>query len=146
MTNGESRISREHLFIEIVKLLAERSTCTRAKVGALIARDNHIISTGYVGSEPGEAHCLDDGCIIGPHGGCIRTIHAEENCLRFAANANINTGNCTLYVTLSPCINCAKQLIGAGINKVYYIEQYRDTSGIDLLEDYGVEVIHWKEI
>lgn len=139
------RIPREEMFMRMAELLAERSTCTRAKVGALLVRDNHIISTGYVGAPSGADHCLDVGCLIGPHGGCIRTVHAESNVLAFACKEGICTKGSTLYVTLSPCLDCAKQLINAGIERVVYLTQYRDISGIQLLEENGIDVVKLKK-
>lgn len=139
------RISRNKLFMEIAKLVAMRSTCGRAEVGAVLIKDNRIISMGYVGSPSGEPHCLDVGCEIGPNGGCIRTIHAEVNCLAFSSKEGIKTEGTTLYCTLSPCRDCAKLLINAGIKKVVYLNKYRDTSGIDLLAKVGIEVTEYKE-
>lgn len=141
---NEDRISREEMFMGMAKLLAERSTCSRAKVGALLVKDNRVISTGYVGAPSGEPHCLDVGCEIGSNGGCIRTVHAESNCVAHAAKNGIVTEEAHLYVTLSPCIDCAKLLINAGVKKVFYLEKYRDTSGIDLLNKRGIEAIQVK--
>lgn len=136
-----SRIPRQKLFMGMAKLLAQRSTCTRGKVGAILVKDNRVVSTGYVGAPSGEPHCLEVGCELGPDGGCIRTVHAEANTIAFAAKNGINTEGTHLYVTLSPCINCAKLLINAGVKKVFYLEKYRDTSGIDLLNNRGITAL-----
>lgn len=140
-----SRISREEMFMGMAKLLAERSTCARAKVGALLVKDNRVISTGYGGAPSGEPHCLDVGCEIGPDGGCIKTVHAEAGCISYSAKEGIATKGTHLYVTLSPCLNCAKLLINAGIEKVFYLKKYRDTSGIDLLNKRGIETVQIEE-
>lgn len=139
------RISRQELFMGIAKLLAERSTCKRGRVGALLVKDNRIVSTGYVGAPSGEPHCLEVGCEIGLNGGCIRTIHAEVNTIAYAAKEGISTNDTHLYVTLSPCISCAKLLINAGVKKVFYLEKYRDTSGIDLLNNRGIMTLQVEE-
>lgn len=125
----------------MAKLLAERSTCNRGQVGALLVKDNRVVSTGYVGAPSGEPHCLEAGCELGLDGGCIRTVHAEANTLAYAAKEGISTNGTHLYVTLSPCINCAKLLINAGVKKVFYLKKYRDTSGIDLLNNRGIATV-----
>jgi len=134
------RKSREEMFSDIVKIIAERSTCSRAKVGALAVRDNRIISIGYGGSPSGLPHCLDDGCEEGPDGGCTRTIHAEANVIAFAAKAGISLDGATLYVTLSPCYDCAKLIINSGIVEVVFAEFYRKTEGINLLGKAGIKI------
>jgi dCMP deaminase len=141
----EKRISRSKLFMEIAKLLSDRSTCSRAKVGSLLVKDNRIISTGYNGAPSGLPHCVDVGCEIGPLGGCIRAVHSEANCVSHAAKNGIPTDGTTLYVTLSPCIDCAKLLINAGIKEVVYLNEYRNTAGIDLLKRVGIKVTKYRE-
>ena len=142
----DTRPSREKIFMDMAILLAERSTCTRAKVGAVLTRDFRIISTGYVGAPSGLEHCLDVGCEIGPLGGCVRTIHAEANTLFYAAREGISTKGTTLFVTLSPCVDCAKSLVNAGVRKVVYLKAYRKTEGLDLLKKSGVEVCRYAEL
>jgi dCMP deaminase len=128
------------MLLRMAEISSMRGTCNRKQVGAIIARDTRVISSGYVGSPPGTPHCLDAGCIIGPEGGCIRTQHAEANAIAFAAKKGIATEGSTLYVTLSPCIACAKLIIAAGIIQVVYITKYRDESGLNYLEAGGVRV------
>jgi len=117
-----------------------RSTCKRSKIGAVIAKGGRIISSGYCGSPPGAPHCIDIGCEIGPDGGCLRTIHAEANAIAWSARKGTSTEGATLYTTMSPCYSCAKLILSAGITRVVYLEEYRDTTGIQLLKERGVEV------
>lgn len=117
-----------------------RGTCERASVGAVIAQDGRIVSTGYVGSPSGLPHCTDVGCLPGPSGGCDRTVHAEANAIAFAARYGIATDGATLYCTHSPCRSCAKSIINAGIVRVVYEHEYRLGEGKDLLRLAGIEV------
>ncbi len=135
-----TRISREDLAMSLAELVAQRGTCQRSKVGCVIALEGRIVTTGYVGSPPGLPHCLDVGCLVGPSGGCIRTVHAEAGAIAFAARKGIAIEGAILYTTLSPCEACAKLILGAGIQKVVYREEYRDRSGLELLNAAGVEV------
>lgn len=135
------RLPLDEYFLIIAKGAAERSTCPRAHVGAVLVNDKRIVSTGYSGSPPGMAHCEDVGCRIDDAtGGCIRTIHAEQNAINFAARKGIATEGCSLYCTHTPCLTCAKSLIAAGIVEVYAVERYRDIRGAELLEAAGVPV------
>lgn len=133
------RITRESAFAGIVRVLAERSTCTRKHVGALIVRDKRIIATGYNGSPSGLPHCEDVGCLVGPDGGCLRTIHAEQNSIAFASRYGIATDGAELWTSVAPCLPCAKLIINAGIRRVVYLEDYRDHSGLELLSAARVE-------
>ena len=135
------RINRSELFMETAKLLALRSTCQRAQVGAVVVKDHRIVSTGYGGSPSGMPHCLDEGCTIGPDGGCISTIHAEANSIAFAARHGIFIDGCTMYVTLSPCLNCSKLIINSGIKAVCYLKEYRDVEPLKLLRKAGIDTI-----
>lgn len=136
------RISRDEMLMEIAYVISHRGTCPRAKVGAVISNGARIISSGYVGAPAGQAHCTDTevGCIIGAHGGCIRTVHAESNAIAFAARKGIPTEDSTLYCTLSPCGECAKLVINAGVSRVVFHNPYRDSGGLTLLESAGVIV------
>lgn len=130
-----SRPTRHDVLLNVAEALAERSTCHRAQVGAIIARDFRIISTGYNGSPSGMPHCpLDE------EPGCDRTVHAEANAIVYAARQGIATEGATLYTTLSPCVECAKLIVNAGIQQVYYAEAYRIPDGIQYLMDAGVNV------
>lgn len=112
------RISRDEMFIQIARIVARRGTCNRAQVGAVIVKDSRIISIGYNGSLPGEAHCTDVGCKI-VDGHCIRTIHAEANAICWAARNGVSVKDATMYVsgwTICPVCNGFAQL--AGIKRI----------------------------
>ena len=115
---------------------AENSYCERRKVGALVVKDKMIISDGYNGTPVGfENVCEDESNVTKPY-----VLHAEANAITKIARSNNNSEGATLYVTASPCIECAKLIIQAGIKRVVYGEKYRLTDGIDLLERAGVTV------
>ena len=149
------RISREQMFSQICSVVAQRSTCLRSQVGALIVRDGRIVSMGYNGPVAGMPACSkpdelqqvliiagalepsDTEC-MGP--GCTRSLHAETNAIAFAARAGVSVEGCTMYCSMSPCINCAKVIVNSGIKELKYLEDYRDTSGLELLEKAGIKV------
>lgn len=137
---GRFRISRESMLSQMVQIAAERSTCLRRKVGSLIVLDGRILSTGYAGSARGLPHCLDVGCLVGPDGGCLRTIHAEMNAIAFAARYGIRVEGADLWCSLTPCLACAKLIINSGIKRLIALDDYRDTSGSHLLNDAGITV------
>ena len=115
---------------------AENSYCTRRKVGALVVKDRMIISDGYNGTPTGfENICEDDNNTSKPY-----VLHAEANAITKLAKSSNSSEGATLYVTASPCIECAKLIIQAGIKRVVYTEKYRLTDGIDLLERAGIVV------
>jgi dCMP deaminase len=117
-------------FLAIAKEVATRSTCLRipAGVGALLVEDRKILSTGYAGSIRGLAHCTDEGvgCLIDEKtGGCVRTVHAEQNAILQAAQHGVRIKGATLYSTLSPCWDCFKAAANGGIAKIIYSVEYR---------------------
>lgn len=127
-------------FIDIANTISESSKCTRAKVGAVIVKNNRIISTGYNGKPSGWEDDCREGCE-----GCKYTVHAEANAITFAAKNGVSTCGSDIYVTLSPCSNCALLIIQAGIKKVYFKELYKSESsngedGIKILLESGVQV------
>lgn len=130
------RISRNGMLMQMAKLAAQRGTCRRRSVGAVIARDGRVLSIGYVGAPAGFPHCTPDIC--GPDKPCERTIHAEANAIAFAAKEGIRLEDSTLYTTASPCLHCAKLIINSGITTVWYDEEYRDVAPIELLEQAGI--------
>jgi len=136
------RISRNDMFVDIITVISKRSTCPVRKVGAILIKDNRIISTGYNGSPKGTDHCEDIGCQI-ENKACVRTVHAESNVIAFAAKYGIPTDGSTMYTTMAPCFNCAKLIINAGIVRVYYLEPYRLDDGLKALvhSDVGVQKI-----
>jgi dCMP deaminase len=107
-------------FLNTINQLAECSTCSKSKVGAIIVKDKRIISCGYNGSLPKTPHCEDVGCLLDSNGKCVRTIHAETNALMFCVKNGISVKDCDIYCTRFPCDNCIKLLYMAGIKKIFY--------------------------
>ena len=138
-----TRITRDSMLAQIVGVVAQRSTCLRARVGSLIAREGRILSIGYAGSPSGSPHCQDAGCLIGPEGGCIRTIHAEANAIAFAAKSGISLDGAELWCSYAPCLSCAKLLINSGIRHVHYLTDYRIRDGSELLMACGIPVTQY---
>ncbi|MDR0287430.1 MAG: cytidine/deoxycytidylate deaminase family protein [Clostridiales bacterium] len=139
------RPSWDEYFMEIVDLVKNRSTCIRRKVGALIVKDNRILTTGYNGAPQGCRHCEEVGCIrqqIGIPSGerheLCRAIHAEQNAIVQAAYSGVSLKGATLYITTQPCSLCAKLAINAGILRIIYRGEYPDELGIKLLDEAGV--------
>lgn len=134
------RIERDEYLLGVAFLAAMRSTCARLQVGAVIADEGRIISTGYAGAPARMPHCSSDVCDLTQP--CTRTIHAETNAIAWAARSAIAVEGCSLYCTHSPCLECAKLIINAGIIRVIYGTPYRKTDGPDLLKSVGVECEH----
>jgi dCMP deaminase len=117
----------------ITRQVAERSTCKRAKVGAVIVRDKNILATGYNGAPAGRPHCTDVGCLVyqskTPNGdieeNCFRTIHAEMNAIAQAAKNGSSIRDGSIYITHTPCIHCLKVLVNTGIKNVFYESPYK---------------------
>ena len=138
-----NRPSRDFIWTQAAQLFATRSTCLKSN-GAVLTRENKLISQGYNGSPPGRPHCIDlEGCEVGPDGGCTRTVHAEANVICMAAKMGVSTEGSILFCTTSPCYNCSKLLVNAGIKKVVYLNEYRDLYGVELLKECGVEVVQY---
>jgi len=135
------RISWEEYFIIIAKTIAERGTCPRKKVGALIVKDNEIVASGYNGAPKGMPHCIDEGCII-KNDHCIRVMHAEQNAL---LQAGKDAKGATMYCTCLPCFICYKLCIQAGIKKIIYIDDYNKHDLFYWIEHGGIELIKWKD-
>ena len=128
-------------YIRMAKIWAENSYCKRRQVGAIIVKDKMIISDGYNGTPSGfENICEDESGLTKPY-----VLHAEANAITKIARSGNNSDGATLYVTASPCIECAKLIIQAGIMRVVYSEEYRLKDGIELLQRAGIEVVLSKE-
>lgn len=124
-------------YIRMALIWAENSYCERRKVGALIVKENMIISDGYNGTPSGfENICEDENYKTKPY-----VLHAEANAITKIARSNNSSEDSTLYVTAAPCIECSKLIIQAGIKRVVYSEKYRLSDGIELLERANIEVI-----
>lgn len=128
-------------YLEMARVWAKNSYCKRRQVGALIVKDNMIISDGYNGTPSGfENNCEDENGVTKPY-----VLHAEANAISKIAKSGNNSQGGTLYVTASPCMECAKLIIQAGIRRVVYLDEYRIMDGVDLLRRAGVECIHYIE-
>jgi len=147
------------VFMTVALTIGKLGTCDRKQVGAVFTKDGRCITWGYNGAPPGMPHCSENnhghGLPGGPSAhpeddndwlrgklereGCINATHAEANALAFAARHGISTEGTTLFVTVSPCLNCSRLLIAAGVRAVFYREEYRDGSGFRLLADAGIE-------
>jgi dCMP deaminase len=145
-----SKRSFDEIYMELAESLATRSHCVKAKVGAVLTKDTRIISLGYNGPPAGTHNCDEvwpaDGCPRDSKGSCSLALHAEQNAILYAAKSNISIEGSTLYVTLSPCIACARVIFTIGIKKVYYLNSYADfkglksDEGVEFLQKFGVEV------
>lgn len=132
-------------FMDIASVVASRSTCDRACVGAVIVRDKRILTTGFNGSPTGQPHCDDVGHLL-VNGHCVRTIHAELNAIIQAALHGISLKGSTCYVTHFPCHGCAKALANTGLDRLVYGEPYRiDPHALEVLTSAGAEVVQWAE-
>lgn len=134
------RITRDEYLMGCAILAAQRSTCLRAPlgVGAIVAKEGRIISTGYAGTPPGAEHCSASLCDLSVK--CTRTIHAEDNAIRFARKYGVPLEGCTMYCTTSPCPECARIILESGISRLVYKDPYRDLSGLLSLGFAGVTV------
>lgn len=143
------RISWDEYFLQIIDMVAQRGTCDRGRSGSVIVIDRRIVTTGYVGSPPGQPHCDEAGHLmrevmdsegnVSKH--CIRTLHAEENAILQAARYGISLKGATLYCKMTPCFNCAKMIISVGIKRVVAKKRYHaDTLSLELFKNTGVEL------
>mgnify|MGYP002622371939 CR=1 FL=1 len=124
-------------YMKMARIWAENSYCTRLKVGALLVKDRMIISDGFNGTPSGfENKCEDSNNVSYPY-----VLHAEANAITKVARSGNSSDGATLYITASPCIECAKLIIQAGIRRVVFGEVYRLTDGLELLKKAGVEVV-----
>lgn len=132
------QIELDKRYIRMALIWAENSYCIRRKVGALIVKNQMIISDGYNGTPAGfENICEDENNLTKPY-----VLHAEANAITKIARSNNSSDGATMYVTASPCIECAKLIIQAGIKRVVYSEKYRLEDGVDLLKRANIEVLY----
>ena len=137
-SENEKQIALDRRYIRMASIWAENSYCKRRQVGALIVKDKMIISDGYNGTPSGfENVCEDENNITKPY-----VLHAEANAITKIARSNNSSDGATMYVTASPCIECSKLIIQAGIKRVVYSEKYRREDGLDLLKRAGIEVVY----
>ncbi|MEN9331662.1 MAG: hypothetical protein RLZZ94_752 [Bacteroidota bacterium] len=138
-----NNLSFDDIYMDLAQNLSRKSHCVKAKVGAVISKDTRIVSLGYNGPPAGTHNCdqewPQDGCARDRKGGCSLALHAEANAILYASKNQITMEGSTLYVTLSPCLACAKIIYTTGIKKVIYLESYAAFKGIDIEE--GVEFL-----
>jgi len=126
----------------MARVWATNSYCKRRQVGALIVKDRMIISDGYNGTPSGfENECEDENDHSKPY-----VLHAEANAITKVAKSNNSSEGSTLYITASPCMDCAKLIIQAGIIRVVYADEYRIVDGIELLEKAGIEIVQMSSV
>lgn len=143
--------SFESIFMRLATDLATRSHCVRAQVGAVLTKDTRIVSIGYNGPPAGTHNCDEEwpesGCARDSKGSCSLALHAEQNAILYAIKNGSKLEGATLYVTLSPCIACARLILSSGIVKVFYKDSYAAykglaaDEGVDFLRKFGVEVV-----
>lgn len=148
MKHIESRPSWNELFMKHAILTAKRSVCLRRQTGAVIVKNNRIISTGYNGSPPGTKHCYElGGCVRemkninsgGDHNQC-RAIHGEINAI---LNAPTSTNGCVMYSVYSPCSVCMRIIIGARIREIFFIKKYVDKIAFKLAKESGIRLLEF---
>jgi len=150
MKTRKPRPSWDEYFMRITFQVAERSTCLRRQVGAIIVKDKRILTTGYNGAPLGLPHCLDVGCLrerlnvpSGERQELCRGLHAEQNAIIQAAYHGVSIAGSDMYITHQPCITCAKMIVNAGIKRVVYAGEYPDDLGKQILREAGVELVYF---
>ncbi len=141
MDTASPRLPWDEYFMAIAYVVASRATCDRKHVGAVIARDRTILSTGYNGSVRGLPHCDDVGHMM-EAGHCVATIHAEANALVQAARNGVRIEGASIYITASPCWSCFKLIANAGIRQIFYGEFYRDERIFEVARTLQVRMHH----
>src|SRR6201747_2116489 len=128
-----TKLSFDHIFMNLATDLAKRSHCVKAQVGAVLAKDTRIISIGYNGPPAGTHNCDEEwpatGCPRDSKGGCSLAIHAEQNAILYAVKNKTSVNGATLYITLSPCLACSRIIYSMGIAKVIYLDSYAAYKG-----------------
>ena len=144
----------DDIFMQLAENLAKRSHCIKRQVGAVLTKDTRIVSIGYNGPPAGTHNCdevwPEVGCPKDSKGSCSLALHAEQNAIIFASSNGAQLKGTTLYVTLSPCISCARHIFTVGIEKVIYLNSYAEykglpvDEGVDFLQKFGVNVERYK--
>ncbi|WP_291402729.1 dCMP deaminase family protein [Daejeonella sp.] len=148
--------SFDSIFMNLATDLASRSHCVKAQVGAVLTKDTRIISIGYNGPPAGTHNCDEEwpetGCPRDSKNSCSLALHAEENAILYAVKNGMNLSGSTLYVTLSPCISCARIIYSSGIKKVLFKASYAEykglpsDEGVDFLNKFGIECISYNMV
>lgn len=139
MESNDKQNKLDQRYLRMARIWAENSYCQRRQVGALVVKDKMIISDGYNGTPSGFENVCEENGVTKPY-----VLHAEANAITKIARSGNNSDGSTLYVTDSPCIECSKLIIQAGIKRVIYCREYRLTDGVDLLRRAGIEVKYLK--
>ncbi len=146
------RPSWDDYFMRITREVAQRSTCLRRQVGAILVKDKHILTTGYNGAPTGLPHCEEVGCLrerlgipSGERAELCRGLHAEQNAIIQAAVHGVQIRGATLYSTTQPCVLCTKMLLNAGVVRIVYQGDYPDELARSLIEEAGIEVVRWSD-
>ncbi len=145
----DKRISWDEYFMQMAELTAQRSTCLRRQVGAVLVQDKHIIATGYNGAPRGVPHCEEKGGCLreqlkvpsGERHELCRALHAEQNAIIQAATLGQSVEGATIYITHQPCSICSKMIINAGINRIVVREGYPDDLAVEILEEAGKKIV-----
>ena len=132
----EQQHQLDQRYLRMARIWAENSYCKRRQVGALVVKNQMIISDGFNGTPSGFENVCEENDVTKPY-----VLHAEANAITKLARSHNSSDNATLYVTASPCLECSKLIIQSGIKRVIYGEQYRLCDGIDLLKRAGIEVV-----
>jgi dCMP deaminase len=145
----------DDIYMDLAVNLAQRSHCIKAQVGAVLVNETRIISIGYNGPPAGTHNCDEDfgnaGCPRDSKGSCSLALHAEQNTILYAAKNGAKVEGATLYVTLSPCISCARVIYTMKIKKVFFLNSYAEYKGIptdegvEFLRKFGVEVVKYEK-
>ena len=153
MYESKNRPDWDHYFMQMAELTAQRSTCLRRHVGAVIVKDKHIIATGYNGAPRGIAHCDEKGgCLrekLGVPSGerheLCRALHAEQNAIIQAATLGQSIEGATIYITNQPCVICAKMIINAGIERIVVKDGNTDELSVEILAEAGLRIVMLKD-
>jgi dCMP deaminase len=151
-----SKPSFDVIYMELAQKLAQRSHCVKMHVGAVLTKDTRIVSLGYNGPPAGTHNCdvewPEHGCPRDSKGSCSLALHAEQNAILYASKNNVSVEGSTLYITLSPCIACARIIFTTGIRKVIYLNSYAEykkipsDEGVDFLKKFGVDVVQFSAL
>jgi dCMP deaminase len=151
-----SKPSFDVIYMELAQKLAQRSHCVKMHVGAVLTKDTRIVSLGYNGPPAGTHNCdvewPEHGCPRDSKGSCSLALHAEQNAILYASKNNVSVEGSTLYITLSPCIACARIIFTTGIRKVIYLNSYAEykkipsDEGVDFLKKFGVDVVQFSTL
>lgn len=147
----ETRPSYDEYFMEMAHVVAKRSTCLRRKVGAILVKEKHILSTGYNGAPKGLRHCCETGCLrenmnipSGERHELCRGLHAEQNAIIQAAVFGTSIKGSVLYCTNTPCVVCVKMLINAGVTEIIYAGEYPDNLAKVMMDESHLKIKRFK--